>query len=80
MFSKLGVFEQIPTLPSEFTEGAQNLYNRFRVIEDDPNMSIADKIPYMEEWWNLNEKLFIGLPYEPEKIAQAVVDSGVKLR
>ncbi|XP_014279458.1 7-methylguanosine phosphate-specific 5'-nucleotidase isoform X1 [Halyomorpha halys] len=74
------VFEQIPTLPSEFTEGAQNLYNRFRVIEDDPNMSIADKIPYMEEWWSLNEKLFVGLPYEPEKIAQAVIDSGVKLR
>ncbi|XP_066902284.1 7-methylguanosine phosphate-specific 5'-nucleotidase isoform X2 [Halyomorpha halys] len=74
------VFEQMPTLPSEFTEGAQNLYNRFSVIEDDPKMSIADKLPYMEEWWRLNEKLFIGLPYEPEKIAQAVKDSGVKLR
>lgn len=74
------VFEGIPTLPNKFVEDAQFLYNRFRKIEDNPNMTIAEKLPHMEEWWNLNEKLFIGLPFEPESIAQAVLDSGVKLR
>ncbi|XP_014279459.1 7-methylguanosine phosphate-specific 5'-nucleotidase A [Halyomorpha halys] len=74
------VFEQIPTLPSEFTEGAKNLFNKYRAIEDDPNMSIADKLPHMQEWWSSQDKLFVGLPYEPEKIAQGVIDSCVKLR
>ncbi|KAK9508528.1 hypothetical protein O3M35_006067 [Rhynocoris fuscipes] len=74
------VFETIPTLPKEFTEGATALYNRFRKIEDNPNMTIEEKIPYMEEWWDLNEKLFIGIPFNEKEIDQAIVDSGVHLR
>lgn len=75
-----GIFETIPTLPKEFTDGAQSLYNKFRNIEDNPKMTVEEKIPYMEQWWDLNEKLFIGIPYNEKEVAQAIVESKVTLR
>ncbi|XP_073998585.1 cytosolic 5'-nucleotidase IIIB [Rhodnius prolixus] len=74
------IFETIPTLPKEFTDGAQSLYNKFRNIEDNPKMTVEEKIPYMEQWWDLNEKLFIGIPYNEKEVAQAIVESKVTLR
>ncbi|KAL1116314.1 hypothetical protein AAG570_005809 [Ranatra chinensis] len=74
------VFESVPSLPTNFVEGAQALYKRFRVIEDNPNMTTEEKLPHMKEWWNLNEKLFIDVKYEEHEMESAVVNSNVHLR
>lgn len=76
----VGVFESLPFLSDDFLEKTRSLYSKFRVIEDDPSLTMEQKIPYMEEWWELNNKLFLGIPYDTQAIEQAVVDSKVMLR
>ena len=75
-----GVFETIPSLPKSFIESATSLYKRFRVIEDDPKLTVAEKLPHMKEWWVLNEKLFLGIKHDVNEIDTAVKGSGVILR
>uniref|UniRef100_A0A0K8SWY5 5'-nucleotidase n=1 Tax=Lygus hesperus TaxID=30085 RepID=A0A0K8SWY5_LYGHE len=78
--SSYGVFEAIPILPPAFLEGTSQLYKKFRAIEDDPKMTIADKLPHMEDWWKKSEELYIGMPCSEKLIDQAVTDSNVHLR
>lgn len=78
--SSYNVFENIPTLPREFHEGTTALYTKFRKIEDDPKMTVEEKLPYMKDWWRSSEKLYIGIPCTEEMITQAVVESNVHLR
>lgn len=56
------------------------MYNKFRIYEEDPHMSVEEKIPHMEEWWRQNEKLYIGLPYNETEIEIAVNKSDIHLR
>uniref|UniRef100_A0A0A9YU79 5'-nucleotidase n=1 Tax=Lygus hesperus TaxID=30085 RepID=A0A0A9YU79_LYGHE len=78
--SSYAVFELAPSLPKSFIDEANAIYSRFRVYEEDPKMSIEEKIPYMVEWWKLNEKLFTGLPYSESEIDIAVNKADVQLR
>lgn len=43
-------------------------------------MSIEEKIPYMEEWWNEYEKLVEKLPFTYSTIEEAVIKNNVSLR
>ncbi|KAF6197408.1 hypothetical protein GE061_020231 [Apolygus lucorum] len=78
--SSYAVFVLAPSLPKSFIDDANAVYNRFRVYEEDPKMSVEEKIPYMVEWWKLNEKLFTGLPYSEDDIEVAVNKADVQLR
>lgn len=74
------VFETIPVLPPNFISETDKLYKKFRAIEDDPKMTIEQKLPYMEEWWRLSERLFVGMPCNQQLIKQAVIDCDLNLR
>ncbi|BET01572.1 Pyrimidine 5'-nucleotidase (UMHypothetical protein-1) [Nesidiocoris tenuis] len=78
--SSYAVFSLVPSLPQSFIDESNAVYNRFRVYEEDPKMSIEEKIPHMVEWWHLNEKILRGLPYNEDDISIAVDRSGVHLR
>ncbi|BET01464.1 Pyrimidine 5'-nucleotidase (UMHypothetical protein-1) [Nesidiocoris tenuis] len=80
MKSSYMVFETIPVLPPNFISETDKLYKKFRAIEDDPKMTIEQKLPYMEEWWRLSERLFVGMPCNQQLIKQAVIDCDLNLR
>ncbi|XP_014257103.1 7-methylguanosine phosphate-specific 5'-nucleotidase-like isoform X2 [Cimex lectularius] len=74
------IYKLIPTLPREFITGTEQLYTKYRAIEENPQMSLEDKLPFMEDWWRLSFQLFIGLPFNQGDINQAVRDSKIVLR
>ncbi|XP_014257180.1 7-methylguanosine phosphate-specific 5'-nucleotidase-like isoform X2 [Cimex lectularius] len=78
--SSYAIYKLIPTLSKEFLDATDSLYKKFRVIEENPKMSREEKLPHMIEWWESNEKWFIGLPYNIKDIDNAAKDSKVKLR
>ncbi|KAK7861964.1 hypothetical protein R5R35_006331 [Gryllus longicercus] len=60
--SSFGVFGHCPQLPQNYREQSQALFNQYRPIEIDPEMSVEEKIPHMVEWYEKAQDLLTGFP------------------
>ena len=52
-----GVMENSPLLPKAYTDQTNALRAKYLPIEQDPDLSIEEKIPYMVEWYTCANKL-----------------------
>ncbi|XP_050426851.1 cytosolic 5'-nucleotidase 3 [Adelges cooleyi] len=78
--SSFCVFESCSSLTEDYKQKARELYNKFLPIEDDPNMTVAEKLPYIEDWWRQSERLLKNMRFRYEDIELAVKQADVKLR
>ncbi|CAJ0565583.1 unnamed protein product, partial [Mesorhabditis spiculigera] len=80
-WSTLGVFDILadqvkPGLGKEII----GLWERYHPIEYDPHMTLAEKVPHMEDWWNKMHDLICSGPFTRSVIEDFVLQSRVKLR
>ncbi|XP_050530053.1 7-methylguanosine phosphate-specific 5'-nucleotidase isoform X2 [Daktulosphaira vitifoliae] len=78
--SSFCVFESCKSLTKDYKEKAQALYHKYRPIEDDPNMTVEEKLPYIEDWWNQSEALLKSIRFCYEDLDIATKEANVKLR
>lgn len=78
--SSFSVFETCDSLPADYKEKALALLNKYRPIEDDPQLSVVEKLPYIEEWWHKSESLLKGLRFQYKDIEKSIERANVKLR
>lgn len=67
-------------MPKDYKDKALALLNKYRPIEDDTQMTVAEKLPYIEEWWRQSELLLKGLKFQYEDIDQSIRRAIVRLR
>ncbi|KAI1708284.1 pyrimidine 5'-nucleotidase (UMPH-1) domain-containing protein [Ditylenchus destructor] len=76
-----GVFEQaIAEEDKEFHAEISKLREKYLHIEFSPTMTIEEKTPYMEEWWQTSHKLIVENRFSREKIKEFTAKSQVMLR
>lgn len=68
------------SLPQDYKDKADVLMRKYRPIEDDTQMTMAEKLPYIEEWWGLSSNLLKGLNFQYEDITNSIKKADVKLR
>lgn len=56
------------------------LLNKYRPIEDDTQMTVAEKLPFIEKWWSESQSLLIGLCFHYDDIKKSIEKANVKLR
>jgi 5'-nucleotidase len=78
--SSFSVFETCDSLPADYKEKAMALLHKYRPIEDNPHMTVAQKLPYIEEWWRSSELLLKGLRFQYEDINKSIIKANIKLR
>lgn len=80
-WTSYGVFETSNSAAcSELNRKCEVLKAKYLPIEYDPCMSIAEKIPYMEEWWYAAHNYIIEARLTHEILEQCVRDSKIELR
>lgn len=80
LFFFLAIFETCDSLPIDYKEKALALLNKYRPIEDDPKLTVLEKLPYIEEWWHKSESLLKGLRFQYEDIEISIKRANIKLR
>ncbi|XP_052838361.1 7-methylguanosine phosphate-specific 5'-nucleotidase [Drosophila gunungcola] len=68
--SSFGIFNACQSLPKNFKEETDKLYHKYRPIEIDPHMPIAEKVQYMIEWWTKSGELTSGFAFDQSEIDQ----------
>lgn len=68
------------SLPDDYKKKAIALLQKYRPIEDDTQMTVAEKLPYIEEWWASSSNLLKGLNFQYEDITKSIKKADVKLR
>jgi len=68
--SSFGIFNACQSLPENFKAETDKLYHKYRPIEIDPHMPIAEKVQYMIEWWTKSGELTSGFPFDQSEIDQ----------
>jgi len=68
------------SLSDEYRGKAAALLQKYRPIEDDTQMTVAEKLPYIEQWWRQSEQLLKGLCFHYDDIEKSIEKADVKLR
>ncbi|VVC26122.1 Hypothetical protein CINCED_3A017819 [Cinara cedri] len=80
VLSSFGVFEMSDSLSNDYKKKALELLHKYRPIEDDTQMTVAEKLPYIEQWWTSSSNLLKGLNFKYEDITKSIEKADVKLR
>lgn len=75
-----GVMENSPLLPKDYTEKTNTLRAKYLPIEQDPNLTIAEKIPHMEEWYKRANQLLQECGMKKSMFGEFVKTSNVEFR
>lgn len=75
-----GVLEDTTHLPEAFVTASENLRDMYYPIEIDQNRTVAEKIPYIVEWYTKVHKLIIQYGFDTTLLTAAVNSSPIKLR
>lgn len=67
-------------LTSDYAAKAHELYNKYRPIEKDPNISMEEKKKLMEEWWMTHFDLLIKSGLKKDDVKKVVKSEKIKLR
>lgn len=51
MLSSFGMFNRCKSVPATFRDDSKRLYEKYRPIEIDPNLSQSEKKAKMIDWW-----------------------------
>lgn len=77
MQSSFFIFERCPSIPQAVRDRSRALCDKYRPIEVDGRISIADKLRTMVEWWTESSRSYSGFPLDPAEIeASARIDAG----
>ena len=75
-----GVMENSPLLPKTYTDQTNALRAKYLPLEQDPDLSIEDKIPIMVEWYTAANKLLKTNGIKREMFGKFVKTSNVEFR
>ncbi|KAF0754651.1 Uncharacterized protein FWK35_00025486 [Aphis craccivora] len=78
--SSFSVFESCDSLSENYKKKALTLLQKYRPIEDNTQMTVAQKLPFIEEWWQQSELLLKGLCFQYEDIKKSIEKANVHLR
>ncbi len=78
--STWGVMANAGELGEEYTRKRTELYNHYRPIEIDVNISDEEKSKFMEEWWKSHINLFYEYGLREENIKKSLEKGGLKYR
>lgn len=78
--SSFSVFEACDSLSEDYKEKARTLLQKYRPIEDNTQMTVAQKLPFIEEWWHQSELLLKGLCFQYEDINKSIEKANLHLR
>lgn len=78
--SSFSVFEACDSLSEDYKEKARTLLQKYRPIEDSTQMTVAQKLPFIEEWWQQSELLLKGLCFQYEDIVKSIKKADLHLR
>jgi len=68
------------SLSEDYKEKARKLLQKYRPIEDNTQMTVAQKLPFIEEWWHQSELLLKGLRFQYEDIEKSIKKADLHLR
>lgn len=57
MLSSFGMFNRCKSVPNSLRDGSKKLYEKYRPIEIDPNLSQTEKKAKMVDWWTESGEL-----------------------
>lgn len=78
--STWGILAHANELGDEYTQRRTALYNKYRPIEIDVNMSDDEKSVFMEEWWRAHINLFYEYGLKEDNIKKSLKNGGLKYR
>jgi 5'-nucleotidase len=79
-YNVVGIFSKCSQLPSGYKEQDAALYQRYRPIEIDPNISREEKTMHMLDWYLEAQKLLRGFDFQTEELEEVVRRERVELR
>lgn len=56
ILSSFGMFNKCKSLPEDYSRAARAMFEKYRPIEINPNISHDDKVRHMIEWWTLSSE------------------------
>jgi 5'-nucleotidase len=80
MCNAAGIFSKCSQLPSDYKEQDAALFERYRPIEIDPNMSQEEKSKHMVDWYQEAQKLLRGFDFQTAELEEVVRREGAELR
>jgi len=75
-----GVMENSPLLPKGYTDKTNALRAKYLPIEQDPHLTIEEKIPHMEAWYKQANELLQETGIQKDLFSQFVKTSNVEFR
>lgn len=78
--STWGIFANANQVGEEYKKRRTALYNKYRPIEIDPNISEEEKSDAMKEWWQLHINLFYEYGIKEQAVKNAVALGNLKYR
>ncbi|KOX75971.1 Cytosolic 5'-nucleotidase 3, partial [Melipona quadrifasciata] len=70
VLSSFGIFSKCKQLPETYAKESSRLYQKYRPIEIDPNLSVEIKTEAMTEWMIAAEEILKGIPFNPNEIPE----------
>ncbi|KAK8771414.1 hypothetical protein V5799_025344 [Amblyomma americanum] len=74
------VLESSSLISEEYRLQAQRIHDKYHPIEIDPNMSTAEKIPHMVEWYSRSHAILVNCGVKKSDIPELVAGSSIMLR
>ncbi|KUF93656.1 Shikimate O-hydroxycinnamoyltransferase [Phytophthora nicotianae] len=78
--SSHGLLMTSSVLQPQVCAGEQELFARFYPVEMSPTLSAAEKLPFMEQWWNSAHALLVEYKLTKDQVEQAVALGSLSFR
>jgi len=80
VLSSFGMFTKCCQVPKAYKEADVRLYEKYRPIEKDPNISLEKKIAAMEEWMVASREIMQDFEFDPKELDEVAKTFGTALR
>ncbi|XP_029674433.1 7-methylguanosine phosphate-specific 5'-nucleotidase [Formica exsecta] len=80
MLSSFGMFRKCKQLPQHYSDEAKCLYEKYRPIEIDPNLSLTEKADAMRDWMTAAHNILKGIEFDRREIEEVAQECGNVLR
>lgn len=76
----LGMFRKCKQLPQHYSDEAKCLYEKYRPMEIDPNLSLNEKADAMRDWMIAAHNILKGIKFDPHELEEIAQECGNILR